>query len=181
MKNRTVVNFDGICLYIDSYIGAALIGKIILIMANLIGWSLFFYVAVNISGEEVKPFLFPLVFFFLVLFMVARFTAWNLWGAEFIRINSKSLSYSRSYGVIQTKEKVIEFKALRTSYEKIRYFNDVEHGNLYFYDYDELDNPFEIFRTSVLISKPKADEILQNIDTAVGLGIFYEKVNSLLN
>lgn len=160
MKNRTELHFDGICLYIDSKVGAALPGKIILIMANLIGWTLFLYAALSIPGEYLRDFIFPMIIFFLILiFILGRYTLWNLWGAEFIRINNKSLSYFRSYGILQTSEKVIKLKTPGFRYEKIRYFEDVEHGILFICDYDDLDNPFEIFQTTVLISKLKIDEI----------------------
>ncbi len=149
----------------DSNVGAALTGKIILIVLNLLGWSLFLFAAISIPGEEIGSFIIPLVIFVLILvFGLGRYTTWNLWGSEFVRINTKSLSYSRSYGIIQTTEKVIEIKSLAVSYEKIRFFGDVEHGRLIFFDYDDLDNPFEVFQTTILISKIKIDEFLAMIE-----------------
>lgn len=165
MKNRTNLHSDGICIYMDSHVGAALTGKIILIVMNLLGWSLFLLTAISIPGEEMGSFIIPLVIFVLLLvFGLGRYTSWNLWGSEFLRMNTKSLSYSRSYGIIQTTEKVIEIKSLAVSYEKIRFFDDVEHGRLIFFDYDDLDNPFEVFQTTILISKFKIDEILDMIE-----------------
>ncbi|MHC1774164.1 MAG: hypothetical protein AB9834_02005 [Lentimicrobium sp.] len=165
MNNRVNLHSDGICIYMDSYVGAALTGKIILIVMNLLGWSLFLYAAISIPGEEMGSFIIPLVIFVLVLvFGLGRYTSWNLWGSEFLRINTKSLSYSRSYGIIQTTEKVIEFKSLAVSYEKIRFFDGVEHGRLIFFDYDDLDNPFEVFQTTILIPKLEIDEILDMIE-----------------
>lgn len=165
MNNRANIDFDGICIYMDSHVGATLTGKIILIVMNMLIWLLFLTAAINIPGEEIGSFIIPLVIFFLVLvFGLGRYTSWNLWGSEFIRINTKSLSYSRSYGIIQTTEKVVEIKSLRVSYEKIRFFGDVEHGRLIFFDYDDLDNPFEVFQTTILISKFKIDELLTLVE-----------------
>ncbi|MCW3789164.1 hypothetical protein [Plebeiibacterium sediminum] len=164
MNNKTNIHFDGICIYLHSQVGSALIGKIILIIMNLIAWSAYIFGMTQVPGEELKSFVIPFIIIFIILvFIVGRFTCWNLWGEEFVRINTKSLSYSRSYGFISTTEKVIKLNTLSVSYEKVRFFNDVEHGRLLFFDYDELNNPIEIFQTTVLISKPKIDEVLDTL------------------
>ncbi len=164
MNNKTILNFDGICIYIQSQVGSALIGKIILIIMNLIAWSAYIFAMIQVPGEDLKTFIIPFIIIFIILvFVVGRFTSWNLWGEEFVRINTKSLSFYRSYGFISTTEKVIKLETLSVSYEKVRFFNNVEHGRLLFFDYDELNNPVEIFQTAVLISKPKIDEILDTL------------------
>ncbi len=176
MKNRTDVHFDGVCVYVNSFVGAALIGKIVILLINLICWTVFILIAMIAPAKE---FIIPsIIIFFSLIFGLGRYTAWNFSGAEFIRINTKSLSFSRTYGIVKTKEKVIPFRELSVNYERIRFFDGVEHGRLIFFDYDELNNPVDIFQTTVLISKNKIDEILQQLENLYFMNTMNEGVET---
>lgn len=52
MRNNTPVDFDGVCIYIKSKVGAALIVKIILAGMNLFCWGGFIAISINIPREE---------------------------------------------------------------------------------------------------------------------------------
>jgi hypothetical protein len=166
MKNKSTVHFDGICIYLNSEIRVALIGKVILIVFNLIAWAGFMALALSVPGEEVKSFL---IAFFIIpaflIFIVGRYTAWNLWGKEFIIVNTKAITYSRSYGIIQTNDTIIKIeKSLAFSYNRVRIDGEKEFGELHFFDYDENNNPRNIFETTILMTKEIAEEVIANIE-----------------
>ena len=166
MKNISTVHFDGICIYLNSEIRAALIGKVILILFNLIAWTGFIALASSVPGNEVKSFLFAFIIIPVILiFIVGRFTAWNLWGKEFIIVNTKAITYSKSYGIIQTKDTIIKIeKSLGFAYQSVRIDGNKEFGELHFFDYDENNNPKNIFETTILMTKEIAEEVISNIE-----------------
>lgn len=165
MRNYCKVDSDGICVYINTKVISAKIGVIILIIINLIAWPGYIYLATIIPVQKESGLIIPLIIFLLFLiFGLGRYTAWNLWGQEYIRINTKSINYFRSYGIISTNEKKIKIKRPGLSYEKFKTFDDIEYGKLYFYDYDEDNNPILVFETTILIQKEDAITIIKEID-----------------
>lgn len=165
MKNICKIHFDGICIYLESTIKASLTGKIILIILNLIAWPGYIFIAAIIPGTELKSFIIPLgIIFLLLVFILGRYSTWNFWGKEFVRINTKSVSFSRSYGIIQTKEKIIEIDRLGYSYEHIRTYGKIKYGKIHLFDYDKNNNPISILETAVLIPESDAEIIMENIN-----------------
>jgi hypothetical protein len=147
-----------------SQVKAAIIGKVILIFINLIVWPSYFYMAIEIPVDKEKGFIVPLIaFLFILIFVLGRYTVWNFWGEEYVRINTKSINYTRSYGIFRTNEKMIKINRLGWAYETIRYFENTEYGKIYFSDYDPDNNPKVIFETTILIRKIDADAIFDNI------------------
>lgn len=178
MKNTSSIHFDGICIYLNSEIKAATIGKIILLLFNAAAWTGFIFMASYVPGEEIKSFILPMVLIPVILIFVAgRYTTWNLWGKEYIIINTKAITYSRSYGIIKTNDKVIKIEnTLGIAYERIRFFGEKEYGELHFFDYDKNNNPKNIFETTILITKERAEEIIALIKELYRIE-FYEKEN----
>jgi hypothetical protein len=165
MKNTCEVHSDNICVYATLSIQPSAIGRVMLTIINLFPWAIYIYVAAQIPGEEVGQYALPLIIVPLFLvFTIGRYSAWNLWGKEFITINTKAITYSRSYGVILTKEKVIEIKnTLSLQYERLTKLKGIEYGRLHFFDYDENNNPIEIFETTIMIPKEDNQEIIEHI------------------
>jgi hypothetical protein len=164
MKNNCKIHSDGICVFINSQIKAATTGKIVLLLINLILWPGYLYLAVIVSVENEKGLFLP--FFAVLLFLVfvlGRYTIWNFWGEEYIRINTKSINYNRSYGIFSTNETKINIHRLHWVYEIIRYFDDGEYGRIHFFDYDKDNDPKAIFETTILIRKTDANTISENI------------------
>ena len=165
MENHCKIQFDGICIYIESTIKASIAGKIILATINLIVWPGFFFLAALIPVMELKYFIFPLaVLFGFLVFVVGRYSAWNFWGKEFVRLNTKSVSYSRSYGIVQTKEKIVKIIKLGYAYEYIRTYGETKYGRIYVFNYDQNNNPNQVYETAVLISETDAKDIIDKIE-----------------
>lgn len=167
MDNKVVISTDNINIYVLMTVNANKIGKIILSVMILLGFSfsigLFVFIPNEDSGEY---FLLLIAALILFLFFPMKYLLWNLYGEEEIIINTKSISYSYSYGFIKTNLQTIKFNILGTGYEPIRISADNnELGKLNFYDYSVDTNlPFLIFQTSVLIPKEKLFEIDQMIN-----------------
>ncbi len=177
MKNRCDIHSDGICIYIETRVGAKLIGKVIMIIFNILGWTLFLTACILIPGEELGEFIIPLGGWLIILiFVIGRFSAWNFWGKERIRVNTKSISYNRSYGLIETNVKIIKISRLGLSYQKVRFLDDAEHGKIVFFNYDENNNPINVFETTILMRKEKIDEIF-NLINEIFKNEMYEKYN----
>jgi hypothetical protein len=164
MRNTCQVHSDGICVYIDTKVKSAIIGKIILIVFNIVLWSFYLFFALSTHGNEVKGLFLPLVLIPIILiFILGRYTLWNLWGKELIRINTKNITFQRSYGIITTNENQISLYRLGWTYSKIRFFKGLEYGKLFFYNYDKNDIPKLVFENTILIQKIDAEIIIQNI------------------
>jgi len=164
MKNNCEIKSDGICVFINSQVKAATIGKIVLILINLILWPFYLYLTVVVSVDNEKGMFLPLfgILLFLI-FVLGGYTIWNFWGEEHVRINTKSINYNRSYGIFSTNETKINIHRLHWVYEKIRYFDDGEYGRIHFFDYGEDNDPKAIFETTILIRKTDAEAISNEI------------------
>lgn len=175
MRNKCNINTDGINVNIFSEIHIDTTGKIFLLITNLIVWPGLFYIFSFIPVSLIKNFI-PVIIILptILIFTLGGYTIWNLWGKEFVRVNVKSISYRRSYGIFETKEKVIKIDRLGFRYEKIRYFNNIEHGKIHFFNYNENNIPEDVFETSILIPKEKADEVDARI-TELFITEYYEE------
>jgi hypothetical protein len=170
-----ITSADGVNVYINLKVKAKPAGKIIMgiIMILLVG--LWIVLLLNIDPYEMGKALFPLLIVTAaIIWGPARYLCWNLFGEERILINTKVICWQYSYGIIETKMKQVPFRMLGTGFNIGKMFDGTEHGTLVFYDYPEKHNiPQVIFETTVLLPKPKLEEIHNAIKT-----VFY---NEFLN
>lgn len=95
MKDKFIINTDGVCVYVSVSVTNSLVGKILLLLANGIALTV-----LVLSVVEWIPALLLVTLVMLALLM--RYTLWNLFGAENLIINTKSLSYQHDYGFWKT-------------------------------------------------------------------------------
>lgn len=175
MHNNSKIHFDGKCIYINSEVRIALWVKLILILINIMLWTGFIFLLISIKANEVKSFILPFVLITTFLVFVARFTTWNLWGEEFIIINTKVLTHYKSFGIIQTNKTVIKINnTMGYAYSKVKFEDGAELGDIYFYEYDENNNPLLIYETNVLMTKETAEDVINKIENLFELA-FFEK------
>jgi hypothetical protein len=175
MQNISKVQFDEICIYLNSEVRIPTYAKIILIIINLFLWTGFIFIASSINANQVKSFFIPSVLIIVFLVFVGRFTTWNLWGEEFVIINTKALTHYKSFGIVQTNKSVIKIeKTLAFVYNKVKVEDETEFGDLHFFDYDENNNPIQIYETNILMTKEIAEEVISKIKLLYELE-FYEK------
>lgn len=68
------------------------------------------------------------------LFFVGRYIAWNLYGQEWIKVSTKSILYSRNYGLYNLPPKIITFNYIATNIETVKQHKEVAYGTINFYD-----------------------------------------------
>jgi len=167
MKNVVKISTDGICLYVISKIIAHKIGLTFLIVLNILFGVLAFYVFAqaedNSNNVKAKVCMF-LIGIPIYIFTLGRYTAWNLWGEERVIINTKSISYQYSYGIVEPKMTTIPFRNLSLGINILDSTTNEEKGQFILYDYEENNLPFEIFTSSGLISKPELIKISEEIE-----------------
>jgi len=168
MKDKCTYTTDGVSVYLDLTLVSSLTGRIILVILNLILWTGFILIFSFIPKEEISSFIFPAILIIAFLIYVPlRFTLWNIWGKEFIRVSPRSISHSRSYGFFSTKEKTIDINRFGFGYEVTKKFGGEDYGTFYFYNYQDNDNPELIFENSIHISKETAEEITELLDSLI--------------
>lgn len=153
----SLIYTDGICIYISVKVTNPLVGKVVLVLANLM---VLFPVILGIT-EGILAMTLAFGAFFLILL---KYTLWNFWGRENIIVNTKSVSYQHEYGVFKTNytTKSLFGRLL------IEYFdNKKEPGcvNCRFISYSEItDVPFEIYTMVFPLSQKDVDKLRTYLD-----------------
>lgn len=165
MKNNYEISNDGINVYITLFVNSHFIGKTILTVFVLFLIGILCYLPFTVSEENISDSIFPfLIFGILVFVFPVRYLLWNLFGKENLIINTKSISYSRDFGIYKTNLKTLNYKRLGTGFENTRTFENIKYGNLVFVKYnDENDLPEQIYSTSVVLNFESLEKIDQEI------------------
>lgn len=108
--------------------------KIILIAFFLVILSLAFFIISLFESTEAKTVLGFSCFAIAFLFFIGRYIAWNLYGQEWIKVTTKSILYSRNYGVYNMPPKVITFDYIATNIEMVKQHKEIAYGVINFYD-----------------------------------------------
>jgi len=165
MKNKSFIDTDGINIYIHSYIKSKLIGKLVVGGMILTFFTAYIWFVTTADFDGIGKAVIPLILIpCLVLFFGGRFLLWNIYGHEAIIVNSKSVSYSYDYGIIQTNLKTITYDKLGIEYVPTRNIEDEQFGRLSFINYRTEDNlPEVIHETGIEISTEFAHDIADNL------------------
>lgn len=161
--NTATIDSDGKNIVINSFVKTAIEGKVILIliMSLYVLYTTILFATFPVS-EGNNGFVFIIVLLgVLILYFLGKRFLWNTFGVETVVINTKSISYQYDYGILRTTLTTIPYKELKVSYEKVKDIGDIEYGNLYFIDYDEVNLPNRIFETTVLLSKNDAEIVFK--------------------
>jgi hypothetical protein len=166
MDNIISIKSDGINVYAELRVKANLIGKVIL--SIMVSFLIIFFIFIfsNLNAEEVGPSI--LGIFLIAIFSVgipAKFLFWNLFGKEYLIVNTKSISYHYDYGIFRTKLKTIKYHRLGTGFEKHKTHDNITKGYLVFYNYNaDNDIPEIIHQTTVLVEDDKVRLLDYEID-----------------
>ncbi len=93
MKNTCNINTDNTNVNIFTEIHINTSGKIFLLITNSLIWPAIILCISLIPADQIKNIIVRSII--LCSLINGRYTLWNLWGKEFIRINTKSISYWR--------------------------------------------------------------------------------------
>ena len=173
MKNFTEIHTDGICVYINSAVGAKLMPKLILLFLNIVVFTLLFWALSNVEDKEIGKAIIGTITFMVILFYtLIKYTLWNFWGQEFIIVNDKTISYQFDYGFYRTNLKTFHFNRLGTGYEYVRDFDNEPEGKFLFFDYDKDKIPHLIFNSTILMN----EESISRIDEKI-VEVFVNELN----
>lgn len=167
MNNTIEIVSDGANVYCTLSVKANIKGKIILGACVIFLVILHITLFSSLTQEELKEFILPLfIFGALIIIFPVRYFIWNLYGKEHLIINTKSVSHRYDYGLVSTSLKTHVYNRLGTGYELVRQINQIEHGRLIFYTYNDENGLQELlFQTSVLINLEELIELDQAIDS----------------
>jgi hypothetical protein len=165
-KNDISIESDGKNVYITYFVNGHIAGLILIGFFNLVFITLDVFIASQIGPGSENNLVIPFLFFTaFIVFWPLKYFLWNAFGKEMVIVNSKSVSYSRSYGLITTKMNSTVYSELGYEIELIgRKFNE-EIGNIVFTDADiKTGVPKEIFTTSVPVELFKQKEAINEIE-----------------
>jgi len=173
MRNEYEINSDGMNIYLTLFVKSHPIGKILLSIFILALIILLIYISSTLSlKDEPESVLGVFIFGIFIFFIPFHYLLWNLYGKEYLIINTKSLSYNRDYGIYKTNLKTKYHKRLGLGFELIRTFENVEYGNLIFNTYNkESDLPELVYSTSINLELKKINEIENEIEKLYNVGI----------
>ncbi len=161
MNNPVEIFRNPEMLVVTIKVRSALIGKIILSLIVVVCFALVILAALGIHpAKGPGTLIFPMAFLAFVIFVPLKMLLWNLYGKETIIVNTRSVSWTHSYGIVETRLKTQTFEALGTGFDLFRIYDGNEHGHLLFYRYDPITHlPSEIYSTNIIIPKNKLVEI----------------------
>jgi hypothetical protein len=154
MKDKINISTDGVCVYIDSQIQISRFDRISVILLSLFAFAPFFIMIYSFSTDNSKELVFGMISYLVIVGGITlRFALWKLFGEEFISVNTKSIKYQRSYGIIRINPKTIEINELSIAFNKRETDKDgQELGNIYFYDYDQHDQSSLVFESTMFMN-----------------------------
>lgn len=157
MNNTINIRSDGINVYAELRVKANLIGKVILSLLVTFLFVFFSFIFLNLNPEELGPAILGiLVVAIFFIGIPTKFLIWNLFGKEYLIVNTKSISYQYDYGIFRTKLKTINYHRLGTGFEKHKINKEITKGYLIFYNYNaENDLPEVVHQTTVLVEDDK--------------------------
>ena len=165
MRNRVNIKSDGINVYAELTVKADAAGKIIVTTLILTFMALVTIGLSTLKQEEIGSIIIPIALLLgLIIAFPVRFLIWNMFGKEYLVINTKTISYNYDYGLIRTNLKTIKFNRLGTDFEEGQSKNGMKQGYLVFYNYREEDNlPEIIHKTTILTDYDNIRKLDQEI------------------
>ena len=166
MKNTAEITNDGASVYLDSAVRPNKMVRIALFIANLLACAIYGLILYAIWGEEVPRLSLFLVYALLPLLYVGtlgRLTLWNLFGREYVIINTKTIAYRRNYGFFTTALKVLTFKDLHYTILGRGKDSGIDSGTLQFAHHNEQGLSVRLFTTSVTLPIKRLKEVTDQV------------------
>ncbi len=140
-------------------------GTRVLFVFILFALVFFGFLLTHIKADEVVSMIIPVLL--ILVFMIgmpSKYLLWNLYGQEFLIVNTKSVSWSYNYGIIRTNVNTEIYNRLGIGYEKVITIDNIEMGRLIFYNYRQEDNlPEIIHQTTALLSSSDIKKLSDSI------------------
>jgi hypothetical protein len=94
-KPKSEIYSDGMCVYVSVNLSNPFVGKLALVLANLL--------LLAVIGIAIAWWIPAMLLCFLALFLLLlKYSLWNFFGRENLIINTRSVSYQHHYGLLKT-------------------------------------------------------------------------------
>lgn len=165
--NEVKISTDGVCVYVHSKIKCGRSPKIIFGSACLAVLS--GIVLINLDDENPLGAVLLLGGLVFTLPML-RTTLWNFFGQETISISTKSIWCQHDYGFFKPNAQTYNYTGnLRFDFSVVRSENNIEEGEIYFISYDERNQPFNLFKTTILMTQENYIDLVNKIQLVFAL------------
>lgn len=134
MVNEAAIHESSFEVTLTASIRTPLYLKIILVTFFCVLLSLVLFMISSFERNEVKAILGFSCIAATILFFTGKYIAWNLYGREWIKVTTKSILYSRHYGLYGLPPKVIAFDYMATNIEMVKEHEAIAYGIIHFYD-----------------------------------------------
>jgi hypothetical protein len=165
LNNQIEISTDRVNVYATIDVKASVMGTRVLFVFILFALVFFGFLLTHIKADEVVSMIIPVLL--ILVFMIgmpSKYLLWNLYGQEFLIVNTKSVSWSYNYGIIRTNVNTEIYNRLGIGYEKVITIDNIEMGRLIFYNYRQEDNlPEIIHQTTALLSSSDIKKLSDSI------------------
>lgn len=166
MKNTAEITNDGACIYLDSTVKPDATAKVTLMLLNLFSLMLFGVIAyATWKTNTPRGLLFAIYVLLPVIYCmsVGRLTLWNLFGKEYVIINTKSLSFKRHYGILTGKLKVLPYKGLHYTIKETEKHSGIAYGIINFAQHDLRGQSVNLFTTSITLPVKQLNHLIEQL------------------
>lgn len=166
MKNIAEIKNDGACVYLDSSIKPDRNAKITLLLINVFFFTIFGIIVYASWAEKMS--LFTLFAVYLLLpaiygISLGRLTLWNLFGREYVIINTKSVSFRRYYGIFTSKLKVLPYKGLHYAITETVKYAGIPYGTINFAHHNQQGHSINLFTTSITLPIKQLNKLVDQV------------------
>ena len=134
MDNTATIQANAISVDMQAAIHISDALKVILILIFVMATILFGCFVYWIGDGNPKSYILPVLILGYTLFRLGRSFAWNIFGTEDISVTSKSINFTRNYGLFKIANQTIVFQDCTTKVKINDEYKGQEYAFLEFYD-----------------------------------------------
>jgi hypothetical protein len=169
--NKTEISTDGVCVYVMSTMDVGRGVKLFVRIALLAIVAGYIIMAVSESNSPTFTLgLFLLLAGLVVTLPMGRTILWNLYGQEYLSFSTKSIAQELSFGLFKLPvQNYVYDDRLKFQFETVREDNGIKEGIIHFFSYDENNQPYHLFRTSIYITEEDCQNIISKLQLIFSL------------
>jgi hypothetical protein len=163
MRNEIQINTDGVCVFMLGKVKPNLVAK-----TGLVLTIIFFLAGIFLRTVSHNRYVSEVGFVFLILALLgglcSRYLLWNSFGEEYVSFSTKSILCHYNFGLFRPAEKTMRHDGrLKFCFEIIHEDEMYKYGQMQFVAYDENDQPYEIFCTTVYMTENESQELIEKL------------------
>lgn len=156
-------NSQGVLLELEQRV--PLSGKALVVVLDVLAWLGFIgfliYRPSELSGVLLAL---AIVFMLFLLFVIDRFTAWTLWGREWVQVRPHALTYWRSYGPLRGPRRTVPLRNVQIAHRWMKRFYGVPYGKFIITNNSATQHAQVAYESTILLPKPQIAAIEQRLN-----------------